>query len=145
MTFMTDITDHFTGTIHERTQINNGHLDLTVAEIYEIAEPGKVDFGGGELESAGIQTVGTKKKNKDDDYGWYSLEGGQYLLEYNEELISDATVTTQPRTELITRGAFHPTMEMDALSLVPLSTGGAGIDIKENARVSTVIDISREP
>jgi hypothetical protein len=126
--------------VYEETQAGDEGFDLTVAEIHEVVEPGRVDFGGGELEPAETSPHTSEKRNSDDDYEWWTLREGQYLVEYNESLTGEATVTLQPRTELLERGASHPTLHVDELPRVPLSVGGAGIRIKENARVSTIVD-----
>lgn len=129
--------------VHEPTQTEGRGVDLTVAEIYEVDEPGRVDFGGGELESAILTSHPTERRNPDDDYGWWYLDAGQYLIEYNESIVADdLTFTVQTREELLARGASHPTLGVTSLPLVPLSVGGAGIRIKENARVSTIVDVS---
>jgi hypothetical protein len=47
--------------------------------------------------------------------------------------------TLQTRDELLARGTFHPTLWVTSLPQVPLSVGGAGIELKENARVSTLV------
>jgi len=106
-----------------------------------VIEPGRVDFGGGELDAAETTAVPAAKRNPDDDYEWWNLWAGQYLVEYNESLTGAATVTLQPRTELLERGVSHPTLHVEELPRVPLSVGGAGVKIKENARVSTIVDV----
>ncbi|RLM39763.1 dCTP deaminase [Haloarcula sp. Atlit-120R] len=136
---MTDFTEYVTDIVHEPTQTDSPGLDLTVAEVYEVVEPGRIDFGGGELDSAGVTPHSSEKRDPADDYEWWTLRGGQYLVEYNESLTGEATVTLQPRTELLERGATHPTLHVDTLSRVPLSVGGAGLKLKENARVSTIV------
>jgi hypothetical protein len=137
---MSDITDHLTDIVHEPSQQTDAGFDLTAAEVYEVVGPGRVDFGGGELEPAETVPHSSAKRNPDDDYEWWTLSAGQYLVEYNESLTGEATVTLQPRTELLERGASHPTLHVASLPRVPLSVGGAGIKLKENARVSTVVD-----
>ncbi|MEF8887030.1 MAG: dCTP deaminase [Haloarculaceae archaeon] len=128
------------GLLHEPTQTEGRGLDLTAAEVYEVTEPGRVDFGGGELEPAGVEAHPTRKRDEDDDYAWWHLDGGQYLLAYNESLaVDDLALTVQPRDELRARGASHPTLVVTDLNRVPLSVGGAGLLLKENARVSTVV------
>jgi hypothetical protein len=47
--------------------------------------------------------------------------------------------TFQTRDELLARGASHPTLRVTELPRVPLSVGGAGLRIKKNARVSTLV------
>ena len=45
----------------------------------------------------------------------------------------------QPHESVLTRGAAHPTLHVRSLGTVPLSVGGAGLRLKENARVSTLL------
>jgi hypothetical protein len=128
------------GIVHEPTQAGGRGFDLTVAEVYEVTEPGRVDFGGGELDAAGTEPHDSGNRNPDDDYEWWHLDAGQYLLEYNESLAeSGLSFTLQTRAELLARGAFHPTLQVTELPQVPLSVGGAGLRLKENARVSTLV------
>jgi hypothetical protein len=132
--------DYVTDIVHEPTQSHDGGFDLTVAEVYDVTDPGRVDFGGGELEAAATTPHASGKRDPDDDYEWWTLREGQYLVEYNESLTGEATVTLQPRRALLERGVTHPTLHVDELPRVPLSVGGAGIRLKENARVSTIVD-----
>ncbi len=135
-----DYTQFVEGIVHEPTQTEGRGLDLTVADVYEIVEPGRVDFGGGELEAAETTPAPSEKRNPDDDYEWWTLDAGQYLLAYNESVLeTDMAFTLQTRDELLARGAFHPTLEVTELAHVPLSVGGAGIRLKENARVSAIV------
>jgi deoxycytidine triphosphate deaminase len=125
--------------VHEPTQTEGSGVALTVSDIYEITTPGRVDFDGGELESADIESHASAKRNPDDDYAWWTLDAGQYLIEYNETLSppEDVSLVIQTRDELLTRGAFHPTLHTQELGRIPLSVDGAGLTLKENARVST--------
>ena len=135
-----DYTDFVDDIVHEPTQTEGRGLDLTVAEVYEVAEPGRVDFGGGELDAAETTPHPSEKRDPDDEYEWWHLDAGQYLLDYNESLREDGTeLTVQTRDELLARGAFHPTLHVTELPRVPLSVGGAGLRLKANARVSTVV------
>jgi hypothetical protein len=142
---MVEYTQFLSGIVHEPTQTEGRGFDLTVAEIHEITEPGRVDFGGGELEAAETEPHDSEKRNEDDDYEWWHLDEGQYLIEYNESLTAeDLSFVLQTRDELLARGAFHPTLHVTELPRVPLSVGGAGLRIKENARVSTLVGTERE-
>lgn len=136
-----DLTAFVDDVVHEPTQTEGRGLDLTVAETYRVAEPGRVDFGGSELEAADLESVETERREPDDEYGWWHLEAGQYLLEYNESLSvpDDVTLVLQVREELRVRGAFHPTLHVDTLDPVPLAVGGSGLRMKENARASTLL------
>jgi len=136
---MPDYSQYVTDIVHEPTQTEGRGFDLTVDEVYEVVAPGRIDFGGGELEPATTVAHDTSKRNSDDDYEWWSLSAGQYLVGCNESLTGEATVTVQPRTELLERGATHPTLHVETLPRLPLSVGGAGLKLKENARVSTIV------
>jgi len=138
---MTDISEYVTDIVHEPTQRDDDGFDLTVAGVSEIVEPGRLDFGGGELEPATTVAHASAKRNPDDDYEWWTLREGQYLVGFTESLTGGATVTLQPRTELLERGATHPTLQIEELPRVPLSVGGAGLKLKENARISTIVDV----
>ena len=139
---MTGYADAVEGIVHEPTQTEGRGLDLTVAEVHEVTAPGRVDFGGGELAAAETTPHEAQYREPDDDYRWWHLDAGQYLLAYNESLAAGVTARVQTREELLARGAFHPTLEVTALERVPLAVGGAGIRLKENARVSTVVDVT---
>jgi hypothetical protein len=127
------------GIVHEDTQTEGRGIDLTVAGIRRVESPGRIDFGGGELEPAGARPVETEKRDASDDYGWWILDGGRYLLAYNETLDADGTVLLQPREALLEAGASHPTLRVASLPPVPLAVPDAGLRLKENARVSTLL------
>jgi len=135
---MVEYTNLLDDIVHEPTQTEGHGFDLTVAEVYDVVEPGRVDFGGGELDPAERTPHFSQKRKPEDDYEWWHLDAGQYLVEFNETLATDRAVTIQTRTELLECGAFHPTLTVTDLPRVALSVGGAGIKLKENARVSTL-------
>jgi len=134
---MADLADAVEGLVHEPTQVrDDGRVDLTVAEVFEVVGPGRVDFGGGELAPAELAPHDRVRRDEADDYGWWHLGAGTYLVAYNESLSGAAVL--QPRTELVERGGSHPTLRVDELPRVPLTVAGAGLRLKENARVSTL-------
>lgn len=128
------------GIVHEPTQSGERGFDLTVAGLHEVVAPGQVDFGGGELDPAATEPRDSRLRNPEDDYGWWELGAGTYLVEYNESIAADGLVfSLQTRDEVLARGATHPTLRVTELPRVPLTVGGAGLDLKENARVSTLV------
>jgi deoxycytidine triphosphate deaminase len=127
--------------VHEDTQSTEEGFDLTVSNIYMVESAGRVDFGGGELEDAELAPIETEKRNEDDDYGWWNLDAGTYVVEHNETLSVEEPVIVRTRTALLERGAYHPTVHVTDLPLLPLTVGGDGLRLKENARISTVVDI----
>ena len=142
---MTDLTAFVDGIVHEPTQTGGRGLNLTVTEVHEVTGPGRVDFGGDELEAAELTPHDRQYRDEDDDYQWWHLDAGQYLLEYNESLSlpGDTVAVVQTRDAVRARGAFHLTLWVSELDHVPLSVGGAGLRLKENARVSTVVGVER--
>ena len=137
---MVEYAQFLDGIVHEPTQSEGRGFDLTVGEVYDVTGAGQVDFGGGELAAAETSPHKSEKRDPEDDYEWWHLDAGQYLLEYNESLAETALrFTLQTRSELLERGASHPTLSVTELPRVPLSVGGDGLDLKENARVSTLV------
>lgn len=140
---MADPATHLTGIVHEETQREGRGFDLTLAGVRAVETPGRVDFGGGELADAVTTAVAPEKREPDDDYGWWTLEAGGYLIEHNESLEAPEPYRLQTRETVLARGAFHPTLAVDSLAPVPLSVVAGGIRLKENARVSTLLPGSR--
>ena len=131
--------DKIENVVHKETQSTEEGFDLTVSNIYIVETAGRVDFGGGELEEATLSPVETEKRNPDDDYGWWNLDAGTYVVEHNESLNAEEPVTVRTRTAVLERGAYHPTVRVADLPLLPLTVGGDGLRVKENARISTVV------
>jgi hypothetical protein len=125
--------------VHRETQVHDTGVDLTVAAVHAVAGPGQVDFGGGELADAATHELDPAKRDPDDDYGWWHLGGGTYLVAYNESLTGDEPVQLQPRVDLAERGVSHPTLRVADLPRVPIVVPPAGLRVKENARVSTLV------
>jgi len=135
---MGDLVDAVEGIVHEPTQVrDDGGIDLTVAEVYELRDPGRIDFGGGELDPAETEPHRRVWRSAGDDYQWWHLDPGTYLVEYNESLSGGALL--QPRTDLLERGGSHPTLRRTELPAVPLTVGGEGLRLKENARISVLL------
>ncbi|MFB6114436.1 MAG: dCTP deaminase [Halodesulfurarchaeum sp.] len=151
-----DIADLVSGIVYEPTQTTDSGIALTASSVYTVDDPGRVDFGGDEMESATLRPVETERRESGDDYGWWNLEAGQYLVEFNESLdetarfeetapageVAPPEFLLQTRTPVRVRGAFHPTLHVTSLDPVPFVVGGDGIRLKENARVSRLTILS---
>lgn len=133
--------------VHLDTQETDRGIDLTVGEVYSLELVGALDFGGSEFSQAERNEIAPELADDSDDYGWWRLEAGIYVIRYNESVEPDgdvALVTPLPR--LLSTGASHSTIAIDdsddgpleATLQVPIQ----GVRIKENARVSrlTVLD-----
>ena len=126
------------GLLHEATQVHADGIDLTVSGVSIVDGAGRVDFGGGELEPARTRAHETQRRRPDDDYEWWHLDGGTYLIEYNESLSTDRPLLLQTREAVLERGVSHPTRVVTSLPAMPLSVSDGGLYLKENARVSTL-------
>jgi hypothetical protein len=133
-----DLADRLDGLVHRDTQRHAGGVDLTVGAVHAVSGPGQVDFGGSELADASTDVIDPVTRDPGDDYGWWRLEGDVYLVEYNESLSGDEPVRLQPRVALVERGVSHPTLRVDELPRMPIRAPASGVEIKENARVSTL-------
>jgi len=132
------LADRLDGIVHEPTQVREADADLTLDAVYRVRDPGRVDFGGGELAPPDLEPVPTTLRNPDDDYEWWHLDAGTYLVTYNEDLTGDDPVRLQVREELRACGVSHPTLRTADLGRMPLHVPTGGVRLKENARITTV-------
>jgi len=129
------------GLVHLDTQRAPDGIDLTVAAIFRTTGPGQLDFGGGEFETTPRDTLTPTLDAPDDEYGWWTLDPGAYVVRYNEALtLTDAQraeITPLERTLLA--GAGHDSFVLNQ-GRDPLDTllvvSGDGCRLKENCRLS---------
>lgn len=139
-----DTHDRVGGLLHLETQGAAVGLDLTVGEVSRLTGPGSLDFGGSELEAAEREPLEPELRDPDDDYGWWDLEPGSYLIRYNESVEPDEgnLAHVLPLERLLRAGASHPAFLVDGprkpLETL-LSVGSAGCRLKENCRVSRLV------
>ena len=138
------IVNFLTGVVYKEKQVFPHCVHLTVRKIYKVVNPAKVDFGGGEYREADIQAIPPEKSSAEDKYGWWNLSQGIYIVQYNEllSLPSGYLAIVQPSKRILLNGCSHPV----ALFTDPASpyktllhVGLPGIEIKENARISTLL------
>lgn len=137
------------GVVHFDTQQSAARdgLDLTAAALFAFTAPGRLDFGGDEEVHAERRRLDPEKADPDDDYGWWDLDAGTYAVRFNEavELASGQVALLAPHERLLQAGAQHsvcwlraPREASEALEAV-LTVGAAGLHVKENARLSTLL------
>ena len=130
--------------VHLETQRAPVGLDLTVGAVYRVTGPGSLDFGGSEEEPADREELLPRLRREDDEYGWWELRAGRYVIRYNESLdLADGQLAhVSPHERLHQAGSYHPTVVVDG-SRDPLETllvvGEGRCDLKENCRVSRVV------
>jgi len=141
--------EYLSGTLHAKTQVEECSVSLTASAIYDPQGAGKLDFGGSEFQLGDRTEVQPVKQDEEDDYGWWDLTEGGRILELNENVTysKEFSGVLQPHDHLIWNGATHPTLwltadDSDARLLLPLWVPSSGLDIKENARV-TSLKVSR--
>ncbi|WP_240316123.1 deoxycytidine triphosphate deaminase [Salinibacter ruber] len=132
------------GLVHLDTQRASTGIDLTVDAVFRTTGPGQLDFGGGEFRAVPRERTGPTLDDPDDDYGWWTLEKGAYVVQYNESLRLDdgqqAVVTPLERT--LRAGAHHGAFVLDE-GRDPIETllvvSRMGCRLKENCRVSRLV------
>lgn len=136
------LADRIEELVHADTQVHDAGVDLTVAGVARVEEAGRIDFGGGELTEATLDPIDPSLRSPDDEYGWWDLPPGQYLVTFNERLVGDEAVRVEPRRELVERGGSLPTVATTEFGPFPLATPSGSAEtslrLKENARVATV-------
>lgn len=133
-----------TGLVHLETQRAARGIDLTVDRIARVRARGSLDFGGSEFEPAGIERIEPELADPGDDYGWWELDPGTYLVTYNErlEIGGGDLATIHPLPRLLRAGASHPAFVPEPAGgplEVLLSVGDAGCRLKENCRISRLL------
>ena len=129
--------DYLEDTIYDDKQIAANGVHLTADKILALRGGGDTDFGGDEHRPGDQQVVRTEKRNPDDDYGWWELDGGIYRVVFNEKLRecpAPLLLTASPR--LLECGCsltayVPPEGELATTLIVP----ECGVGMKENARI----------
>lgn len=136
---------YLSDTLHGETQIEPRSVSLTAGGIHNITGTGELDFGGSEYQLGDRHEVQPQLRNDEDDYGWWKLSQGSWLLELNEKLAvsSPFDAVLQPHDHLLWNGSTHSSLwlsenDTGGRLMVPLSVPENGINIKENARVSSL-------
>lgn len=140
--FGKELEGYVDGVIHEETQLADIGIDLTVDRITKPASPTDLDFGGSEEKSGDLELVEPAKRSPEDDYGWWNLEGGIYIIDFNEEVrVSEGLGLVVPLDRMTSGGSFHPPVifQGDLNKNPVLHVSSSGLNIKENARISRLM------
>jgi len=140
-----ELLNHLESIIHQDTQQHENHFDLTISKIHKIQEAGSLDFGGSEFQAATKSVIEPRKKNDEDDYGWWHLPKGHYQATMNEELkeFEDTIALLAPHTHARQAGILSNTLilsseeEGDTITM-NFHVPEAGCNIKENARFASL-------
>ncbi|MBS3735822.1 MAG: dCTP deaminase [Candidatus Bipolaricaulota bacterium] len=140
--FGKELEGYVDGIIHEETQLANTGIDLTVDSVRKPTSPTDLDFGGSEEKLGDLDPVEPAKRSPEDDYGWWNLEGGIYIIEFNEEInVSEGLGLVVPLNRMTSGGSFHPPLifQGDLRESPVLHVSSSGLNIKENARISRLM------
>ena len=138
------VAERIQGLISEKHQRHHYETDLTVRAIYRVTGPGSVDFGGSEETEAPRDELSPVKRSDQDQYGWWDLGPGSYVVRFNEtpHLEENQIAFLQPHERLMRAGALHGSYnfrETREFLETTIMVGSGGIRIKENARVSKLL------
>ena len=141
-----DIAEIWKQLVYFPKQVNYPCLDLTVDKIYSLQSQGALDFGGSEYQHADREVIPPEIEN-DPKYGWWTLDKGEYIVEYNEILMNkEYFAIVFPHKRLQMTGCYHspfivnPATSEDHKSLSSLLiVSSESVRIKENARISTAL------
>jgi len=145
-----DVIDFLKDIIYKDKQVLEDGAHITVKKIFNFRERGNIDFGGGEYKECEIAEINPEEHSVDDKYGWWRLEEGEYLIEYNEKLEDSIPegdiIIIQPAKRLIMNGAYHPTLIVGESGCIRtiLYVGENGLNIKENARISKLLILTED-
>lgn len=132
------------GLVHLDTQRAPNGVDLTVDMVYRTTGHGQLDFGGGEFEAVPREPLTPVLDDPEDDYRWWTLEEGAYVVRYNESLALKAgqQARISPLERTLHAGTHHGTFVLDE-GRDPLETllvvTRMGCRLKENCRLSRLV------
>ena len=134
------------GLISEKHQVHTSGIDLTVNKVSVVKKEGDLDFGGSEEKEALTEEVKAKKRSPEDKYGWWALDAGEYIVRFNEKIkIPEGCIgILQPLLRTMKAGVIHPVLVYvggDIAEEVILFVGKSGLNIKENAKISSLLGI----
>lgn len=129
------------GILSAKYQVHGYWVDLTVRGISGVDPVGRLDFGGGEYAPARQVTIAPQRLRPEDNYQWWELERGCYIIEFNEtlELAENEIALLEPDPRTLRTGATHVSVFLRG-HVAPLDTlfdvQASHLTVKENARVS---------
>ncbi|MEA3488970.1 MAG: hypothetical protein U9R44_01325 [Candidatus Omnitrophota bacterium] len=130
--------------ISKKHQVKPYSLELTVAKVFLVRKGGDIDFGGSEQKEAILHELAPVRRSSEAKYGWWNMAAGEYVVKFNEKArIPDNCIgIVQPLLRTLKAGVIHPTLFLtggEETDMTVLSVGRGGFNIKENARISSLM------
>ncbi|GAB4338347.1 MAG: hypothetical protein Kow0037_22260 [Calditrichia bacterium] len=124
-------------------QLGEDWVDLTLKAVFRVKAAARLDFSGKEFSKPACEPCLPVKQEPEDDYGWWELHEGYYLLKFNEVIPPAESVhlILQPHPHLLESGCHHPTLVLRELSAdfrCPIWIPKIGLHLKQNARISRI-------
>ncbi|MDD3296300.1 MAG: deoxyuridine 5'-triphosphate nucleotidohydrolase [Candidatus Omnitrophica bacterium] len=127
-------------------QLTPNGFDLTAGGIFVFEGSGALDFSNSQRVVPAAKELKPMKDSVTDSYGWWELPKGAYKVKTNEtvNLPNDLTALAFTRTSLLRMGAFTQHGVWDAGfrgkgEFILIVENGAGVRIKENARLAQLV------
>ncbi|MFO8006807.1 MAG: dCTP deaminase [Candidatus Brocadiia bacterium] len=124
--------------VYRDKQVDRDGVHLTVGQVSRLEARGSIDFGGGELEQAPATAIEPVKRDPADDYGWWNLRPGAYVVTFNESVRDGAPpLLLVTNNRLLSCGcAIAPIVLSGGRVRSVLTVADHGVAIKENARAA---------
>jgi len=124
--------------VHRERQVDARGVHLTVAEVLSGHSRGRVDFGGGELQPTSTHPLEQAEHKPSDRYAWWRLDGGTYIVRFNERLKEGSPpMLLVPSERLLACGcSLAPTICAAGDLRSVLAVPSWGVSIKQNARIA---------
>ena len=134
------------GFVHLEKQLTPNGFDITVESVSSFSAAGALDFSNKERLIPQTNQLNPQKKNKEDDYGWWTLARGGYKIRTNESLNlpNNIVALAFPRTSLLRMGGFVQNGVWDAGfsgkgEFILSVENPFGIELKQNARIVQLV------
>jgi len=127
--------------VHRGKQVEARGVHLTLAEVMSGHSRGRVDFSGSELEPTSAHPVEPAEHKPSDRYAWWRLDGGAYVVRFNERLKDGAPpVLLIANERLLSLGCTLAATvcapgELRSVLTVP----SWGASLKQNARIALLV------
>jgi hypothetical protein len=129
------------GTVSKGTQVDERGVHLTAAEVLVLHGRGNVDFGGSEMSPARGNPVAPIEQMPGDQYGWWRLEAGTYVVRFNERLKDGAPpMLLVSNEQLLSCGCCVAAAAVGPGEVCSvLTVSRVGLRMKQNARIALLM------
>ena len=126
------------GGVRQDLQVRDGGVYLTAAEVEVVHKHGRVDFSGNECKQCTGHAVMATEHNPGDQFAWWRLQGGAYIVRFNETLKEGAPPVLLVSTpQLLACGcSLAATIAAPGPLQSVLTVHERSVNVKQNARIA---------